>query len=248
MENAGFFHESIVQRRHLFMANRVNDAFKDRVLTRQFLLVIILGELDLNLAFFPRLRAHQLIFKAGDKASRTDLQGIVLPLAALERFAICEALEVKRHQIAFFHSGAFRRVNQLRLPFAHLVDVLCDLLIRDLFRLFFNLKTFIFAQLDLRLRRHDRLKNERFIFFHRDSLKFRIRRQLELFLIHGVIKGLRSQLLICFIQNGRQPDLALHNTARRLPPAKAMNIYLIRDTFDRRRDRLAPFLRGNLNR
>ena len=61
---------------------------------------IILGEGDIDVLLLAGGSAHQLILEAGDEGTGTQLQGILLGLAALESDAVLEALKVDDNGVA----------------------------------------------------------------------------------------------------------------------------------------------------
>ena len=140
--------------------------------------MIIRGERDLHLARLPGFRPHQLILEAGNKAARSDLQGIIFPFPAFKRFTVDKALKVQRHQVPLSHSCTLRRVHQFRLPFAHLIDVFVHLCLGNFFRRLLHLEPLVLAQRHFRLRRHRSLKDEGFSLFHCDPFKLWVSRQL----------------------------------------------------------------------
>src|SRR5262249_8590331 len=111
---------------------------------------IVRGEGDLHQPRLARAHTDQLIFEAGKKRSRTDIDANIAAGATLERLAVDPAGKVDDHTVAFLDGGplAFRRERSVLL--GDLVERLLDLRIAYIGHLALELDAFEVAQLDLR--------------------------------------------------------------------------------------------------
>ena len=86
--------EVVVQLRQLLVLNFVQLDLEGGVLAGQFLSLVFLGELDVDVELVASLVADNLLLEAGDEGAAAQDQSVVLSLAALESLAVDKALEV----------------------------------------------------------------------------------------------------------------------------------------------------------
>ena len=113
------------------------------------LLVVILGEGDVDVLLLAGGHAHHLLLKAGDELAGAQLQVKVLALAALEGHAIVEALEVDVGGVAHL-SGPVNGLSGGNV-LSHPIQLGLNLLVGDGSLGLLYLKALVLAQGDLRI-------------------------------------------------------------------------------------------------
>ena len=122
------------------------------------ILVIILGEGNVEVLLVAGLHADDLILKAGNEAAGAELELIVLALAALERLAVVEALEVDHGNVALL--GLAVHGNEAGVALSHLVQALLHIVSADLDLLLLGGQALVLAELDLGVHGDGRLEGE----------------------------------------------------------------------------------------
>ena len=135
---------------------------EDGVLALEVLSLILLGELDVDIEFVAGVVADDLLLKAGDEVAGAELEVIFLRLAALERFAVAEALEVDDDGVAVL-SGTILDGDHTAVALTNAVDLLVDHLVGDLGGELLDLDAVIVLDLDLGLNNNGRLEGEAFL-------------------------------------------------------------------------------------
>ena len=190
--------------------------------------MIVLRELDVDFLLLADLSADELLLEARDEAAGTDLQRIVLALAALESLAIDKALEVERREVAISYGRAFRCVNHLALAILHSLQLLVHVLIRDCLDLLLNLQALVVTELDLRTRRNRCLEDEILALFQRHDVDLRARHRLELLLVECLVKGFRCEVVLKgIVQDIVLAEMRLHDLARSLALAETRDIHTV---------------------
>ena len=121
-------------------------------------LVIILGEGDVEILLVAGLHADDLILKAGDEAAGAELELVILALTALERFAVVEALEVDDGDVALL--GLAVDGDEAGVALGHLIEALLDIVGADLDLFLLSRQALVFAELDLGIHGNGRLEGE----------------------------------------------------------------------------------------
>ena len=122
------------------------------------ILVIILGEGNVEVLLVAGLHADDLILKAGNEAAGAELELIVLALAALERLAVVEALEVDHGNVALL--GLAVHGNEAGVALSHLVQALLHIVSADLDLLLLGGQALVLTELDLGIHSDGRLEGE----------------------------------------------------------------------------------------
>ena len=122
------------------------------------ILVIILGEGDVEILLLTGLHADDLILKAGNEAAGTELELVVLALAALERLAIVEAFEVDDGDVALLGLAVNR--DEAGVALGHLVQALLNVVSADLDLFLLRGQALVLAELDLGIHGNGRLEGE----------------------------------------------------------------------------------------
>ena len=105
VEFADVLGKFIVQRRQFAHADGVHLDMENGVLPGQILLVIFLGELDVDVELFASGMANNLILETGDEGAGAQNQRVMLCLAALKSLAINKALKVDINGITVLSSA-----------------------------------------------------------------------------------------------------------------------------------------------
>src|SRR5207244_3893467 len=95
-----------------------------RVLPRQVLGAVVLGERHVERALLPRARAEQLLLEAGDEPARAEFDHLVAALAALERLAVQGAFVVDDDEVALL--GGPLGGLEAREPLAERLNVIVN--------------------------------------------------------------------------------------------------------------------------
>ena len=115
------------------------------VLAGQVVGMILLGELNAQVALLADVHAHHLLFKAGDEHARADRQGLTLRGAALKGDAIHAAGVVQVYDIAVFNGAVGHILGGARA--LHIVlDAGVHGLVGHFFHVLFNGYALVFAQ------------------------------------------------------------------------------------------------------
>ena len=166
------------------------------------ILVIILGEGDVEILLFAGLHADDLILKAGDEAAGTELELVVLALAALERLAIVEAFEVDDGDVALLGLAVNR--DKAGVALGHLVQALLNVISADLDLFLLRGQALVLAELDLGIHGNGRLEGEA-------VLVDLVVHDLDLGIADNVEAALADGLRICLGQ-GDVNGIAVENT------------------------------------
>ena len=145
--------------------------------------VIVLGEGDVQVLLVAGLGAHQLLLEAGDKGTGTQLQVIVLALAALKGLAIVKALKVDDHGVAVL--GGAVHADQTGGPVDVGLEFLIHVLVGDLGHVLGGGQALIGAQLHLGTDRDQSLKGQA-VLAHLNDLDLGVTHVIQLLLLHGL--------------------------------------------------------------
>ena len=135
---------------------------ENSVLALEVLRLILLGELDVDIELVAGVVADDLLLKAGDEVAGAELEVIFLRLAALERLAVAEALEVDDNGVAVL-CGTILNGDHAAVALTNAVDLLVDHLVGDLGGELLDLDAVIVLDLDLGLNNDGRLEGEAFL-------------------------------------------------------------------------------------
>jgi len=183
--------------------------------------MVLFRELDVDVALLADLCADELILEARDEAVGADLQRVILALAAVECLAVNEALEVERREVAVFYLSAFRCIDELALAVLERLELLLDILIRDVHFVLRHVEALVVTELDFRTRRDRCLEDEVLALFQRLDVDARTRYRIDLLLIECLAEGLRSNDVESLLQDSILADVALDDHARSLALAEA---------------------------
>ena len=122
------------------------------------ILMIILGEGNVDVLLLAGLHADDLILKAGNEAAGAELKLVILALAALECFAVVEAFKVDHGNVA--ELGLALNGNEARVALDHLLQALLDILSGDLDLFLLRADALVLAELDLGIHGDGGLKGE----------------------------------------------------------------------------------------
>ena len=166
------------------------------------ILVVILGEGDVEILLLTGLHADDLILKAGNEAAGTELELVVLALAALERLAIVEAFEVDDGDVALLGLAVNR--DEAGVALGHLVQALLNVVSADLDLFLLRGQALVLAELDLGIHGNGRLEGEA-------VLVDLVVHDLDLGIADNVEAALADGLRICLGQ-GDVNGIAVENT------------------------------------
>ena len=150
--------------------------------------VVVLGESDVNVLFVAGLHTDDLLLKAGDKAVGTQLQAVVLPLAAVKGFAVQVAVEVDNGSVTLL--GLPLHGHQTGVPVAELLQTLVHIGGRDLYLFLFRGQTLVLAQGDLGIHGDNGLEGKAVARGIAHQLHRRVTHHLKLLLLHGLLIGI----------------------------------------------------------
>ena len=111
----------VIQLRQLLVLDLMQLDLEGGVLAGQFLSLVLLGELDVDVELLAGLVADDLLLKAGDEGAGAQHQRVVLSLAALESNAVNEALEVDVNGVAVL--GSTLTGQQTAIAVLHALDL-----------------------------------------------------------------------------------------------------------------------------
>ena len=109
---------------------------------------VLLGELDVDVEALARVVTDNLILKAGDKLTRTELKLVAGALAALKSLAVDKALEVDNRYVAL-GGGTVLNGDGSRVALSHSIDACIDLLGSNAHFGLLGLKTLVCLYLDI---------------------------------------------------------------------------------------------------
>ena len=110
---------------------------------------VVLGEGHVQILLITGLESDHALFKAGNKGVRSQLQSIVLPLAAFKGHSVVKALEINENSVALF--GLALHVHQAGGTLNERLELIFHVLVGDVDFLFRRSESFILADLVLRL-------------------------------------------------------------------------------------------------
>ena len=210
--------------------------------------MVFFRERYVDFFFFANLSADQLIFEARDEAAGTNLQRVILALAAFECFAIYETFEIKRREVAIFNFGTFRSVNHLALTILERLELLFNVFIRYSFYVLFHLQAFVFAEFNFRTRRNRSLEYEILAIFKGFDVDLRAANRLNLLFFKSISESLGAYDIECFLHDSIHAHVALDDLARSLALAETRNIYTVAKTLYSLFHCLGNFRSFNLHR
>ena len=176
----------------------MNLDLEDNVLAGQFG-GILLGEGDVDILLVAGLHADNSIFKAGNKGVRTQLQIVVLALAALETLTVQEAVKVDDSGVA--QLGFALDGNQTGSTVNQRLQLALDVSVSDLDLGLGSGQALVLAQLDFGLDGNDSLKGQAFL-AHGDDLHGRICHYVQTLLLDGLgVSGGIKCVHSIFIEN-----------------------------------------------
>ena len=149
--------------------------------------VVILGEGDINVLLVSGFHAGDLLFKAGDKAVRPQLQTVIGPLASVKGLAIQEALEINDGGVALL--GLPLHGHQTGVPVGEALEAAVHILGGDLNLLLGSGQALILAQGDLGIHGRDSLEGKALPGALAHQLHRRVAHYVELLLLHGGLIG-----------------------------------------------------------
>ncbi|MNC27903.1 hypothetical protein D3C75_760920 [compost metagenome] len=150
IELADILGELIVQSRQILAFDVMQLDLEYNRLALQLFGLIVLREGYVDILLFVLSQSNQLLFEAGDKAAGTDLQGVLLGFAAVERYAVQETLEVDDNSIAVLYCALFHNY-QLSVALLKLLQFVLDIFFGYFGRLGRNFDALVLAQLNFRL-------------------------------------------------------------------------------------------------
>ena len=210
--------------------------------------MVLFRELDVDVALLADLRADELVLEARDEAVGADLQRVVLALAAVECLTVDKALEVERREVAVFYLSAFRSVDELALAVLERLELLLDILVRDVDFVLRDIEALVVAELHLRTRRDRSLEDEILALFERLDVDARARHRVDLLLVESLAQCLRSDDIESFLQDSVLADVALDDHARSLALAETRDAHAVCETLACLIDCLVDFCCFDLNR
>ena len=113
--------EIVIQFGQLLVLDLVQLDLEGGVLASQFLSLILLGELDVDVKLLTGLVANDLLLESGDEGTAAQHQRVVLSLAAVESNAIDKALEVDIHSVTVL--GSALTGQQTAVAVLHALDL-----------------------------------------------------------------------------------------------------------------------------
>ncbi len=188
--------------------------------------MILLREGYIYIQLLANLGTYQLILKAWDKAVGTDLQRIVLALAASKSLAINKALEIQGNKIILGNLGAFLSLYHVSLAIQHAGQLQLYSLIINLILLNFNLQALVVTQLYLWLLGCSNLEYQILAQFLGNNIELRTGYDIDFLLLNSLKELLRSNSLYSLIQNVFLAYGTLNNGLWSLALAEARDVYL----------------------
>ena len=113
--------EIVIQFGQLLVLDLVQLDLEGGVLASQFLSLVLLGELDVDVKLLTGLVANDLLLEAGDEGTAAQHQRVVLSLAAVESNPIDKALEVDIHSVTVL--GSALTGQQTAIAVLHALDL-----------------------------------------------------------------------------------------------------------------------------
>ena len=188
--------------------------------------MILLWEGYVYIHFLANLGTYQLILKAWDKAVGTDLQRIILALAASKSLAINKALEIQSNEIILCNSSAFLSLNHISLTVQHTSQLKLYSLVINLVLLNINLQTLVVAQLNLWLLGSSNLEHQILAQLLGGNIELRTSYDINLLLLNSLEELLWSNSLNSLVQNVLLTYSTLNNLLRSLALAEARDVDL----------------------
>ena len=187
--------------------------------------VIILGESDVNVLLVAGLHADDLLLKAGNEAVRTQLQAVVLALAAIKRLAVQEALEVDDSGVALL--GLALHAHQTGVAVRELLQALVHIGGSNLDLVLRGGQALVLAQGDLGIYGSGSLEGKAFLGAVTDHLHGRIAHDLQLLLLHSGLIGLGERDIDGLLEKHLCAVHALNDLAGGLARAEARHVDLL---------------------
>ena len=187
--------------------------------------MIILGEGDVDVLLVAGLHADDLLFKAGNEAVRAQLQAVVLALAALERLAVQEALEVDDGGVALLSLAL--HAHKARVAVRELLEALVHVSGGDLHIVLGSGQALVLAQSHLGIDGHGGLEGKAVLRALAHHLHFGITHHAELLLLHGRFVGLGERVIDGLFEKHLCAVHALDDLAGGLAGTEARNIDLL---------------------
>ena len=227
---------------HLFDVDR-----EDGALAGQLLRLVILREGDLDLALLTAADAAQLLLEALDQLAAAELEQVVGRLAALERLAVEQALEVDQQHVAV-GGGPLDRL-ELGESGADPLDLALDDLIGGLRLGPSHLQALVLAQLGLGTHADLEFEAERLALRlgGGDDLDAGIADRADPGAQQALLVPLGEGLANRLLQHGAEAEPLDHQRGRRLALAKAGHPHLPRQAAGGALDAAIDPLGGNLH-
>ena len=187
--------------------------------------MIVLGEGDVQILLVAGLGAHQLLFEAGDEAVGTQLQAVVLTLAAVEGLAVQETLEVDDHGVAFL--GLALHAHETGVAVGELLEALVHVSGGDLHLVLGSREALVLAQRDLGIHGSSGLEGEAVLRALAHHLHGGIAHDLELLLLHSGLIGIGERNIDGFLEKHLCAVHALDHLAGGLAGTEARDIDLL---------------------
>ena len=186
---------------------------------------VLLGEGDVQILLIAGLQANQLLLKTGNKAAGTQLQAVVLALAALESNAIQEALEIDHDGIAVL--SLTLNGHQTGVALLHTLQTLIHVSCSNLDLVLLCAQALVLAQSDLGIHGNHSLEGEAFLGALADHLNVGITDNLQLLLLDGSIISLGECVINGFLEKHFCAVHLLDHLAGSLTGAETLHIDLL---------------------
>ena len=187
--------------------------------------VIVLGEGDVQILLVAGLHANQLLFKAGNEAVGTQLQAVVLTLAAVEGLTVQESLEVDDDSVALL--GLPVHAHEAGVAVRELLEALVHVSGGDLHLVLGSGELLVLTQSDLRVHGSGGLESKAVLRALAHQLHGGIAHDLELLLLHSGLIGIGERNIDGLLEKHLCAVHALDHLTGGLAGTEARNVDLL---------------------